>query len=72
MKNLNEPKQGFWGVLARKAKAILDDDNPNQQSESPVISNSNKPMPSTTAGAEVGIEFCFSKEGDSLLCFIIR
>lgn len=29
MKSLNESKQGFWGVLARKAKAILDDDNVN-------------------------------------------
>ncbi|XP_051134552.1 uncharacterized protein LOC127253821 [Andrographis paniculata] len=25
-KNINESKQGFWGVLARKAKSILDDD----------------------------------------------
>ncbi|KAL6195278.1 hypothetical protein ACLB2K_030898 [Fragaria x ananassa] len=26
MKNLNESKNGFWSALARKAKAILDDD----------------------------------------------
>ncbi|XP_072959463.1 uncharacterized protein [Typha angustifolia] len=26
MKSLNESKYGFWGVLARKAKAIIDDD----------------------------------------------
>ncbi|KAL3850514.1 hypothetical protein ACJIZ3_012396 [Penstemon smallii] len=26
-KNLDESKQGFWGVLARKAKAIIDDDD---------------------------------------------
>ncbi|XP_050369945.1 uncharacterized protein LOC126788035 [Argentina anserina] len=26
MKNLNESKNGFWSVLARKAKAIIDDD----------------------------------------------
>ncbi|XP_038980812.1 uncharacterized protein LOC103716692 isoform X2 [Phoenix dactylifera] len=31
MKTLNEPKHGFWGVLARKAKAILEDDNATQQ-----------------------------------------
>ncbi|EHA8588562.1 hypothetical protein COCNU_scaffold005796G000010 [Cocos nucifera] len=31
MKSLNEPKYGFWGVLARKAKAILEDDNATQQ-----------------------------------------
>ncbi|XP_027091618.1 uncharacterized protein [Coffea arabica] len=35
MKSLNEPKQGFWGVLARKAKAIIDDDNASQQHETP-------------------------------------
>ncbi|XP_019708809.1 uncharacterized protein [Elaeis guineensis] len=31
MKSLNEPKHGFWGILARKAKAILEDDNATQQ-----------------------------------------
>ncbi|KAL2488452.1 uncharacterized protein Fot_41744 [Forsythia ovata] len=35
MKNMNEPKQGFWGVLARKAKAIIDDDNEAQPHETP-------------------------------------
>ncbi|KAA8543623.1 hypothetical protein F0562_021631 [Nyssa sinensis] len=35
MKNLSEPKHGFWGVLARKAKAMLDDDNAAQQFETP-------------------------------------
>ncbi|KAE9463659.1 hypothetical protein C3L33_04431, partial [Rhododendron williamsianum] len=35
MKNLSEPKHGFWGGLARKAKAIIDDDNDAQQSEKP-------------------------------------
>lgn len=35
MKNLNEPKQGFWGALARKAKAILDDDHEPQQLDTP-------------------------------------
>lgn len=35
MKNLSEHKHGFWGGLARKAKAILDDDNDVQQSETP-------------------------------------
>ncbi|KAK1283710.1 hypothetical protein QJS10_CPB21g01711 [Acorus calamus] len=32
IKNLNEPK-GFWGVLARKAKTILDEDNSSQHVE---------------------------------------
>ncbi|KAI3450203.1 hypothetical protein Pfo_006868 [Paulownia fortunei] len=35
-KNMNETKQGFWGVLARKAKAIIDDDdNTAQPHETP-------------------------------------
>ncbi|KAL2955815.1 hypothetical protein AAZX31_18G049800 [Glycine max] len=33
MKNMNESKNGFWGVLARKAKSIIEDDNVPQQSE---------------------------------------
>jgi len=33
MKNMNESKNGFWGVLARKAKSIIEDDNIPQQSE---------------------------------------
>ncbi|RDX92371.1 hypothetical protein CR513_25508, partial [Mucuna pruriens] len=35
MKNMNESKNGFWGVLARKAKSIIEDDNVPQQSEMP-------------------------------------
>ncbi|KAM7521962.1 hypothetical protein LguiA_011864 [Lonicera macranthoides] len=35
MKSLDENKQGFWGVLARKAKAIIEDDNAGQHRESP-------------------------------------
>ncbi|XP_009355266.1 uncharacterized protein LOC103946323 [Pyrus x bretschneideri] len=31
LKNVNESKHGFWGVLARKAKAILDDDDNGAQ-----------------------------------------
>ncbi|KAA8517573.1 hypothetical protein F0562_017797 [Nyssa sinensis] len=34
IKSSNESK-GFWGVLAQKAKAILEDDNMSQQSEIP-------------------------------------
>ncbi|KDP21836.1 hypothetical protein JCGZ_00623 [Jatropha curcas] len=33
--------RGFWGVLARKAKAILDDDNMSQQSETTTRSRFN-------------------------------
>ncbi|KAG2296807.1 hypothetical protein Bca52824_043476 [Brassica carinata] len=30
MKSLNEPKRSFWGSLASKAKALLDDEDPPQ------------------------------------------
>ncbi|KAK7290322.1 hypothetical protein RIF29_04650 [Crotalaria pallida] len=43
MKSLNQPKNGFWGVLARKAKSILDDDNVTQQSEMPAKTTSQLP-----------------------------
>lgn len=35
MNSLNESKHGFWGALARKAKAILDDDTAPQQIQTP-------------------------------------
>lgn len=35
MNKLTEPKQGFWGSLARKAKSIIDDDNDPVQSHTP-------------------------------------
>ncbi|KAI7730871.1 hypothetical protein M8C21_024757, partial [Ambrosia artemisiifolia] len=36
-KNVDEPKRGFWGALARKARAIIDDDDEDvvQQYETP-------------------------------------
>ncbi|KAI3771241.1 hypothetical protein L6452_02401 [Arctium lappa] len=34
-KNLDEPKRGFWGALARKARAIIEDDDVAQQYETP-------------------------------------
>ncbi|XP_073291651.1 uncharacterized protein [Primulina huaijiensis] len=34
--NMSESKQGFWGVLARKAKEVLDDDNVVQPQETAV------------------------------------
>lgn len=36
-KDINESKQGFWNVLARKAKAIIDDDNTAQSHEIPHV-----------------------------------
>ncbi|NP_001265980.1 uncharacterized protein LOC101515342 [Cicer arietinum] len=35
MKRLDESKNGFWGVLARKAKSIIEDDSLSKQSEIP-------------------------------------
>lgn len=34
-KNSDEPKRGFWGALARKARAIIDDEDVDQQYETP-------------------------------------
>ncbi|KAK6271646.1 PREDICTED: uncharacterized protein LOC18591111 isoform X1 [Theobroma cacao] len=48
MKSLNESKQGFWGSLARKAKAFLDDDNVQHQIDSDGRAKSKlprRPMP---------------------------
>ncbi|ONK62723.1 uncharacterized protein A4U43_C07F7430 [Asparagus officinalis] len=42
MKNVNESKYGFWGVLARKAKSLIDDDNASQRFE-----NSGRKQPGT-------------------------
>ncbi|XP_008782706.2 uncharacterized protein LOC103702166 isoform X2 [Phoenix dactylifera] len=50
MKNLNESKYGFWGVLARKAKAVLEDDNTTKQFETP---GRNQPQAAnTSAGSQ--------------------
>ncbi|KAK2644657.1 hypothetical protein Ddye_019852 [Dipteronia dyeriana] len=52
MKNLNESKSGFWGNLARKAKAILDD---NDYGGSPQVETPEKKtqqMPSTDSGGK--------------------
>ncbi|KAI4306310.1 hypothetical protein L6164_029596 [Bauhinia variegata] len=35
VKSMNESKPGFWGVLARKAKSIIEDDNTTQPSKAP-------------------------------------
>ncbi|KAJ1422970.1 hypothetical protein SESBI_12739 [Sesbania bispinosa] len=43
MKNLNESKNGFWNVLARKAKSIIEDDNLTRQSEMPGTTRSQLP-----------------------------
>ncbi|XP_019426221.1 PREDICTED: uncharacterized protein LOC109334749 isoform X3 [Lupinus angustifolius] len=43
LKSLNQTKNGFWGVLARKAKSIVEDDNATRHSEMPAISRSHLP-----------------------------
>ncbi|PKI35834.1 hypothetical protein CRG98_043775 [Punica granatum] len=35
MKHSTEPKHGFWGALARKAKSIIEDNNVSHQQETP-------------------------------------
>lgn len=49
---MNEPKQGFWGVLARKAKAIIDDDNAAQPYETQ--GRTKFQMPDKSAKGQVG------------------
>lgn len=53
MKSSNESKYGFWGALARKAKAIIEDDNVAQQPEPPA--RTSKQGPGTVTGAQVRI-----------------
>ncbi|KAK3188568.1 hypothetical protein Dsin_028129 [Dipteronia sinensis] len=48
MKNLNESKSGFWGNLARKAKAILDDDDYGGSPQVETPEKKTQQMPSTT------------------------
>ncbi|KAF1881994.1 hypothetical protein Lal_00038638 [Lupinus albus] len=43
LKSLNQTNNGFWGVLARKAKSIVEDDNVTQNSEMPATTRSNLP-----------------------------
>lgn len=59
MKSLSEPKHGFWGVLARKAKAVLDDDSAPQQIHTP---ESTRPqVPGRATMGKVRIQDCTSK-----------
>ncbi|XP_077239239.1 uncharacterized protein LOC143880279 [Tasmannia lanceolata] len=50
MKTLNESKDGFWGILARKAKSILEDDNIAKQFEAP--SRTRPQMLETSTGVQ--------------------
>lgn len=55
-KSLNEAKYGFWGVLARKAKSILEDDIVSQQIED--YGRSHPQMLDKSAGNQVSDKFC--------------
>jgi len=54
MKNMNESKNGFWGVLARKAKSIIEDDNVPQQSEMAGVGRSQ--LPGAASRGKVSLE----------------
>ncbi|CAN4128379.1 unnamed protein product [Withania somnifera] len=50
MKNLSESKQGIWGVLARKAKSIIDDNDTDQPHVSEVRTRMQHMPDSATVG----------------------
>ncbi|XP_009758908.1 cell wall protein RBR3-like [Nicotiana sylvestris] len=52
MKNLGESKQGIWGVLARKAKSIIDDNNTDQPHVSEVRTRMQHMPDSATIGEQ--------------------
>ena len=54
MKNMNESKNRFWGVLARKAKSIIEDDNVPQQSEMGGVGRSQ--FPAVASRGKVSLE----------------
>lgn len=59
MKSLNESKHGFWGALARKAKAILDEDTAPQQIQTP--ERARQHVHGTETMGKVRIQACISK-----------
>lgn len=54
MQSLNESKHGFWGALARKAKAILDEDSVPQQIQTPESIRARPHVPGTATTGKVG------------------
>lgn len=56
MKSLNEAKYGFWGVLARKAKSILEDDDASQEFEH--NGRSHPHLLNASAGGQVSVKLC--------------
>lgn len=53
MKNLSESKQGIWGVLARKAKSIIDDNNTGKPHVSEVRTRMMEHMPDSATIGQV-------------------
>lgn len=58
MKSLDENKQGFWGVLARKAKAIIEDDNAGQHRESPGRTGHQMSDRATRGQVRIKFQYC--------------
>lgn len=49
---MSESKQGFWGVLARKAKAIIDDDDADNSAQPHAIPRGTTPQASNRSKNE--------------------
>ncbi|CAN8315414.1 unnamed protein product [Cochlearia groenlandica] len=64
MKSLNEPKRSFWGSLASKAKALLDEDDSQNLPQSPSRMDHN--MPSSTSGTKEASHMGKKTENPSL------
>lgn len=60
MKSLNESKNGFWGVLARKAKSIIEDDNDNVTQQSEVPGTTRSQLPGVTSRGKVSFDYISS------------
>ncbi|KAL5974871.1 hypothetical protein ACLOJK_031544 [Asimina triloba] len=60
--SLNESKYGFWGVLARKAKSILEDDTVAQKFEMP--GRTRTPVIDTSTGGQEGLTIVETKTAD--------
>lgn len=54
----NESKYGFWGVLARKAKAILEEDNGFQNFETQGRMRTQTPDTSTGSQVNINFQYC--------------
>lgn len=67
MKRLDESKNGFWGVLARKAKSMIEDDGVTRESEMPGTPRSQFPGVSSTGKVSLYISLSSPHLG---CCFV--